>query len=87
MDKVKFQTTDSEKTEEFYVVEQTRVNGVDYLLVAEEEEGDCTALILKDLSKEQEAEATYVIVEDENELEYVSKIFTSLLEDVDIVEA
>ena len=32
--------------QDFYVVEQTRVNGINYLLVADTPEGDAEALIL-----------------------------------------
>ena len=52
------------------------------------EDGDlpeAQALILKDLSGEQSAEALYEIVEDENELRAVAALFEELLEDVDIL--
>ena len=45
---------------------------------------DEVAYILKDLSSPEDTEAKYEIVEDDNELEYISKIFEELLEDVDI---
>lgn len=87
MSKINF--IDNETNEEigFSVVEQTRVNNINYLLVTEEdmgEEEEQTAYILKDISADSESEAKYEIVEDDNELEYVSKIFAELLEDVDI---
>ena len=44
---------------DFYVLEQTRIGGVNYILVTEEEEGDGEALILKDLSADGEAESIY----------------------------
>ncbi len=69
---------------EFYVLEQTRINGVSYLLVTEEEDGDCDAFILKDLSQDQDEEARYEMVESEEELGYISKIFSEILEDVDL---
>lgn len=84
MEKIKFQVPDSDETAEFFVIEQTRINGVNYILVTEEEEGDCDAFILKDTSSESEAEASYEMVESDEELEYMSKIFASILEDVDI---
>ena len=68
----------------FFVVEETRINGVSYLLVTETEDDEADAYILKDLSQDGETEASYVFVEDDNELEAVSKIFAELLEDVDI---
>ena len=84
MEKIKFQVPDSEETAEFYVLEQTRINGMNYILVAEEEEGDCEAFIMKEISGQEEAEASYEMVEAEEELEYMSKIFASVMEDVDI---
>ena len=84
MEKIMFQIPDSDETAEFYVIEQTRMNGVNYILVTEEEDGDCDAFILKDQSSESDPEANYEMVESEEELEYMMKIFTSILEDVDI---
>ena len=83
MEKVNFQSPQDGEALEFYVIEQTRINGVNYLLVTEEEEGDCDAFILKDLSRENEEEAMYEMVESEEELEYMSRIFSEILEDVD----
>ena len=84
MERSKLQVPDSDETVEFFVLEQTRINGMNYILVTEEEDGDCDAFILKDVSAENEAEANYEMVEEEEELEYMSKIFASILEDVDI---
>lgn len=84
MEKIVFQVPDSEETAEFYVIEQTRINGMNYILVTEEEDGDSDAYILKDISGEEDAEARYVMVESEEELEYMAKIFASILEDMDI---
>lgn len=84
MEKVTFRAPDSEESVEFYVVEQTRMNGTDYLLVTVEEDGDSDAFILKDVSTKEEKDSMYEIVESEEELEYMSKIFAELLEDVDI---
>ncbi|WP_075720186.1 DUF1292 domain-containing protein [Roseburia sp. 499] len=84
MEKVTFRAPDSEESVEFYVVEQTKINGMDYLLVSVEEDGDSDAFILKDVSQENEEESVYEMVESEEELEYMSKIFAEILEDVDI---
>lgn len=89
MEKLIFTMEDTNEDVEFFIMEQTRVNGVDYLLVTDSdrddglEEGTCW--ILKDLSASDEAEALYEIVEDDEELASVSKIFEELLEDVDII--
>lgn len=82
MEKIIFEYDD--ETVEFYVIEQTRINGTNYILVTEEEDGDAEALILKDLSAEEDKEALYEIVEDDDEIEYVSKIFSEILDDIDI---
>ena len=84
MEKVVFQSPEDGETIEFFVIEQTRINGMDYLLVAEEEDGDCDAFILKDVSQETDKDAMYEMVESEEELEYMSRIFAEILEDVDI---
>ncbi|MDO4803849.1 MAG: DUF1292 domain-containing protein [Lachnospiraceae bacterium] len=71
--------------QEFYVVEQTRVNGTNYLLVADAPEGDAEALILQDISDAGSEEAEYVLVEDDALLEALMKVFSELMEeDVEI---
>ena len=83
MDKITF-ISENEEAVEFYVLEETRIGGVDYILVTDSEEGDAECLILKDLSEAEDAEAVYAIVEDENELDSVFGVFGQMLEDVDI---
>ena len=85
MEKIKFTFGDTGEEAEFFVLEQTRVGGVDYILVTDSEEDDAEALILKDLSHDGEQEAVYEIVEDDNELEAVAKVFSEMLEDIDLV--
>ena len=82
---ITFRTDDGEEVC-FEVIEQTRLNGVDYLLVAEEDgdEEEGTALIFKDGSLESDSEAVYEIVEDEEELALIASIFEELLEDTDL---
>ncbi len=70
---------------EFFVLEQTRISGVNYILVTDFEEGDGEALILKDMSKDDEPESVYAIVDDDNELKAVAGVFEDLLEDVKFV--
>ncbi len=77
-------TADDGTETEFYIEEQTRVNGTDYLLAADSREGDANALILKDISEENEEEACYVPVTDEEELASVMKVFEEMLDDTDI---
>ena len=84
MEKIVFQLPDSQETVDFFVLEQTRINGADYILVTDAEDGDGEALILKDLSEDGEQEAVYEILEDDDELEALSVIFGEMLEDVDL---
>lgn len=65
------------------MLEQTKLGGVTYILVTDSED-DAECLILKDLSKVEEDESVYEVVEDDTELLAVSKVFEELLEDVDI---
>lgn len=79
MEKVGFFDEESSEYIEFYVLEQTRVNNADYLLVTMDEQGDSEALILKDTSSQEQEEAVYQVVETEEELNVVAKIFSELL--------
>ncbi|MDE7275335.1 MAG: DUF1292 domain-containing protein [Lachnospiraceae bacterium] len=82
MEKIVFRT-EGEEAVEFYVLEQTRIGGIDYILVTDTEEDDGEALILKDMSQPGEAEALYEIVTEDEELDAVSAVFESMLEDID----
>lgn len=82
--KIEFTPVGENETVGFFVVEETRIAGVSYLLVTETEDDEAQAYILKDTSEDGETEASYVFVENDDELEAVSKIFAELLEDVDI---
>lgn len=84
MEKIKFMLADTMEEVSFFILEETRISGINYILVTDTEEDDAEALILKDLSGEQDTEALYEIVEDDEELEYVARIFEEILEDVDI---
>lgn len=82
-DEIKLIGEDGEEIS-LYVIEETKIAGINYLLAAEAEEGDCDVYLLKDISKPADAEAVYEIVEDENEQSYLIKIFSELLDEVDI---
>lgn len=83
MEKLIFESENGEP-DEFYVIEETKLGGISYILVTEEEEGDGEALILKDVSTSEETEALYEVVEDEMELSAVAEVFESILEDIDL---
>ncbi len=85
LEKIVF-SPDGEEPVEFFVLEQTRISGVNYILVTDFEDGDGEALILKDLSKDEDKESVYAIVDDDTELNAVAKIFEGLLDDVELVQ-
>lgn len=84
-EKITLQTEDGESVD-FYVLEETRINGMNYLLVTdsreEDEDGEC--YILKDVSKAEDSDAVYEFVENDDEMDYLFRIFTELIEDMDV---
>ena len=62
MEKIRFMSEEMQETD-FYVLEQTKVNGVSYILVTDSEEDDAECLILKDTSAEEDKESVYEIVD------------------------
>jgi len=81
LEKIVF-SLDEGQTVELYVLEKTKIGGTDYILVAEEQEGDCDAMILKEITDKNATEGVYEIVEDDTELAAVAAMFETLLEDV-----
>ena len=63
------------------VLEETKINGINYLLVVDTEEDD-TAMILREATTEDQ-DIVYIPVEDNDELQALSKVFSELLEDVE----
>ena len=84
MEKIKFSLAGGGQDVEFYILEQTKINGFYYILVSESKEDDAEVLILKDVSSMDDTEALYEFVEEDTELEAVLKIFEELLEDTEI---
>ncbi len=84
LEKITFHADQGEAVE-FYVLEQTRIGGVDYILVTDFEEGDGEALILKDMSGDGEEESVFSIVSDEEELSAVAEVFQNMLDDIEFV--
>lgn len=83
MEKVEFFLEDTKEAVEFHVLEQTRINGSTYLLVTDPGDEE-VCLILKDMNPEDAQDSVYEIVEEDTELEAVSRVFEELLEDTDI---
>lgn len=87
---VSFLCEDGEERK-FYILEQTTLNGFQYLLVEDtdqsENEDEALVYIMKGTpSASDEDEMTdYEMVEDEEELIAVSKVFEQLMEDTDFL--
>ena len=84
MDETIILTSEDGEEIKFYVIEETRIAGINYLLVSDAETEDGDAYILKDTSDSEDSDALYEMVEDDEELSYLSKIFNELLGDEDI---
>ena len=54
MEKIIFIDPETNEEIEFAVEEETQLNGVKYLLVSEEADGECDAYILKEISMEND---------------------------------
>lgn len=85
LEKITF-NPDGEAPVDFYVLEQTRIGGRNYILVTDFEEGDGEALILKDMSEDGDEESLFTIVTDDEELGAVAGVFENMLEDVTFVQ-
>lgn len=84
MEKITF-TSEAGKAVKFYVLEQTRIGGMDYLLVADSADDDGEALILCDVSDPEAPEAVYEIVEDDEKLSAVAAVFEKMMDDINII--
>lgn len=84
MEKLKFTIMPEGEEKEFVIIEDTRVNGTNYLLVAEDDSEEALSYILKDTSDESALEAEYVMVEDDDEFDAVAGVFKELLEDYEL---
>lgn len=82
-DKIVFTLDDGEEVD-LFVVDETRLNGINYLLVTDSEDDEAEAFILKDTSDDSATDAVYEIVEDDVEFNAVAKVFEELLEDIDL---
>ncbi len=84
MEKITFTSKDTGEDAEFYVLEQTKLGGESYLLVTDSPDDEAECLILKDTSSEDSPDSLYEIVEDDDELNAIAKVFEELLEDIEI---
>lgn len=80
MEKLEFISENGEKLE-LFVIEETRINGINYLLVSESEDDEAEAYILRDTSEQTDEEASYEFIEDEEELQAIGKVFAELMDE------
>ncbi len=80
-------TTEDGQVVDMYVLEETTLQGIHYILVTEDlddESEEAFVTIMKEETHDQEDEYTvYDVVENEEELQAVAKVFAELMEDVD----
>lgn len=84
MEKIRMMSDETGEELELYVLEQTRINGISYILAADSEFGDAECMILRDKAAAENSDSIYEFVEDDTELDAVLQIFEELLEDVNI---
>ena len=84
MDKVVF-TGEFGESMELYVLETTRLQGIDYYLASDVEQGDGNCYILKELPARDGEDPLYEIVSDEGLLDYLASIFGEQMDDADIL--
>lgn len=83
--KIEFTLTDTGEKETFYIIEQTRINNMNYILVADSLEDEAEALILKETyDGSDQGDAVYDIVDDDDELDAISRVFAAMVDDMDI---
>lgn len=84
MQSINFITDEGEEIP-FYIIEQNTLAGKDFLLVTDSDtqENEAQVYIMQEIS-DQDDQTIYEFVEDEAQLEALSKVFEELLDDVDI---
>ena len=75
-------TTDNGEEIPFFVVEETKIAGENYLLVTDSEDDEADAYILREVSENTE-ERFYEMLEDDDKINAISKVFAELLDDVE----
>lgn len=98
MEKIAFADEETGEAEFFYVLQQTTINGKNYLLVVDREETDvyefneetdiapCMAMILEEKpgTDSDEDDFIYEVVDDEDTLETIAKVFEEEFESLEI---
>lgn len=77
-------TSDDGEHLEFHIVEQTTINNIRYILATDPDDEDVAYILKETFSDSAKEESVFEFVEDERELDAISKVFEQLLDDVDI---
>ncbi len=86
MEKITFIDSETNEEVEFFVEEETQLNGEKYVLVSDgDDEGDSEAYILKEIRTEDD-EILYQMVEDEVEFLALAKVFSELTDEETALE-
>ena len=86
MEKITFIDFETNEEVEFFVEEETQLNGEKYVLVSDgDDEGDSEAYILKEIRTEDD-EILYQMVEDEVEFLALAKVFSELTDEETALE-
>lgn len=80
METITLTAPDTGEEIEFYVLEQTCINGVNYILATEEETEDSEAYILKEMRTEDE-DVIYEFVDNDIEFDAIARVFGEMLDD------
>ena len=82
-EKVVFKSEDGENLE-FHIVEQTTINNIRYILATDVMDDEVAYILKETFSDSAKEESVFEFVEDERELDAISKVFEELLDDIDI---
>ena len=82
-EKVVFKSEDGENLE-FHIVEQTTINNIRYILATDVMDDEVAYILNETFSDSAKEESVFEFVEDERELDAISKVFEQLLDDIDI---
>ncbi len=86
MEKITFIDSETNEEVDFFVEEETQLNGEKYVLVSDgDDEGDSQAYILKEIRTEDD-EVLYQMVEDEVEFLALAKVFSELTDEETALE-
>ena len=82
-EKVVFKSEDGENLE-FHIVEKTTINNIRYILATDVMDDEVAYILKETFSDSAKEESVFEFVEDERELDAISKVFEQLLDDIDI---